>query len=464
MSDFVEGLRAGFRGLGGERAGARARLRAALPDRVRDARHQWLGTISSGCAATHDVYERCNFSCTACYLSNEANQTPPLPFHEVKAQLDTIRATLGPGANAQITAGEVTLLPRDELVRIVRYARSIELDPMVMTHGQTFLDEPDYLYALMSEGGLEKVAIHIDTTQRGRPFLKKGMTETDLHPLRDRFAALIRQARVTTGRSLHAAHTFTVTQENLGSVHDVVRWVARNNDAFRMISLQPTADVGRTRIAAAKDLDAVWGGVEAGLGGAANRHTFTFGDADCNLTCLAWVVRFDDELHVLEVKRQGAAVDELFFDELMASAFTGFYTDGATGAELWGRFAGLLLRSPKLVWQWPAYSAYRALGAREWVKRFLSAVARGHAWSVRPLVVVVHNFMSRDELTTPRGRERLAACAFKVPVREGAHGELRMVSMCEMNGTELRARANRETRELYSIGASGLSSTAPGST
>jgi hypothetical protein len=49
--------------------------------------------------------------------------------------------------------------------------------------------------------------------------------------------------------------------------------------------------------------------------------------------------------------------------------------------------------------------------------------------------------MSPDELATPLGRERLEACVFRLPV------EGRMVSMCELNATDLRLRLNRAGRE-----------------
>jgi hypothetical protein len=51
--------------------------------------------------------------------------------------------------------------------------------------------------------------------------------------------------------------------------------------------------------------------------------------------------------------------------------------------------------------------------------------------------------MSASELDTPEGRERLEACVFKLPVK----GE--MVSMCRMNGTDLRERLNREATERH---------------
>lgn len=42
------------------------------------------------------------------------------------------------------------------------------LDPMVMTHGRRFIQEPQYLQRLIEKDGLEKISIHVDATQRGR--------------------------------------------------------------------------------------------------------------------------------------------------------------------------------------------------------------------------------------------------------------------------------------------------------
>jgi molybdenum cofactor biosynthesis enzyme MoaA len=428
-----------------ERAQARKRVFDALPQSAKDERHQWLGVISTGCAATHNVLERCNFYCTACYLSEEANHTPPLPFEEVKKQLDHIRAELGPSANTQITAGEVTLLPREDLARIVRYARDIGLDPMVMTHGQTYLEDPTYLHFLMKVGGLQKTAIHIDVTQKGRKFLKAGMREKDLHPLRDQFATIIRDARRVTGQTLHASHTMTITEQNYDDVPDVMEWMVRNNDAFRMISFQPTAEVGRTKAQPQiQKQDEIWANICKGMGLVTNRHTFVFGHPDCNTTSLIWVLRWGGRTALMEVKRDDPK-DMKFFDDLMSGAFNGFYTDGESNAELLGKWLGLFVKSPKYFWQWPVYATRRAWADRDWAPSFMAAVLKGEEWSCTPFIVVVHNFMSSHELLTPYGQERLQACAFKLPVE--IDGVTQMVSMCEMNGTDLRKKKNLDYQQ-----------------
>lgn len=163
-------------------------------------------------------------------------------------------------------------------------------------------------------------------------------TEVALNPLRAEFAAMIRDAQRTTGLPLRAATTMTVTRENLAGVADVVHWIARHSDAFRLISFQPIAQVGRT---------------EDGYGG-------------------------------------GVDVDVLW-DEV------------ATGL---GVTEGRMLRG---AWRMATGTAVMA-----------------------PLALVSHHFMSRDEIETREGRERLKHCVFRVPI----DGEL--ISMCEVNALGIR--------------------------
>ena len=208
---------------------------------------QGLGQKATGCGATIGIQPRCDFACTGCYLGREANDVPAMPTAAVLRQLDELRRWLGPKSNVQVTDGEVTLRPVEELTEILRYARSIGVIPMMMTHGDNLRRRPGLLERLMTEGGLTEVSIHVDITQRGRDGYKAPKSELELMPLRDEFAAMVRQARQSTGRPLRAAMTLTVTQDNLPQIADVVRWLVRNRDAFSLVSFQPLAQVGRTR-------------------------------------------------------------------------------------------------------------------------------------------------------------------------------------------------------------------------
>lgn len=65
----------------------------------------------------------------------------------------------------------------------------------------------------------------------------------------------------------------------------------RDVDAFRLISFQPTAEVGHTRVGAFERPDCVWARVREGLGLPLNSHTFTMGHPDCTGVCLFFVSR-----------------------------------------------------------------------------------------------------------------------------------------------------------------------------
>jgi len=255
----------------------------SLPEVVKTS-NQIAGRSAIFCGATHHVMERCNFSCTCCYLGKDANKTEPLPFPEVQEQLDQLRAALGHAGRVQITAGEVTLLPLADLGRIVAYACSIGLDPMVMSHGQRFLDEPDYLISLVRDFGLRKVSIHVDSTQRGRAGTESRMNESDLDAVRDSFADLIRKVRKTTGLPLQAASTVTVTNHNLEEMAGVTDWFLRNSDAFRLLSFQPVADVGRTRKSQATTIlnDQLWKQIFTAARRSFNPQPLIFGHPKCN--------------------------------------------------------------------------------------------------------------------------------------------------------------------------------------
>jgi pyruvate-formate lyase-activating enzyme len=410
-----------------ERLQAIARAWRDLPDPLKGP-VQALGRQNAGCAAVYRVMDRCDFSCDACYLGSADDRVPPGGFARARGQLDEVRRALGPWGNVQLTGGEITLLPVDELVRLVRYCREIELDAIVMSHGETFRRDPAYLARLVTEGGLEKVAIHVDTTQRGRPGWSRPANERALHPLRDEFAALIRQTRTDTGRPLRACHTVTVTDQNLEEVPEIMRWMADNADAFHLVSFQPAASVGRTRVhSLGAPRDRVWRLISEGLGQPMNRHAFEFGHPDCSEVALAFVVRYGATRQIVQVHRPEAPVDRWFMSALLRSRFRGFVHDGEPMPEVLARLLGIFLRDPRLPAQAAAYCLYRAGTERGWLPDFVQAVATGQPWSIRTLSVVVHNFMSPEQLATDQGQHRARACGFRLPVAG------RMVSMCELN-------------------------------
>ena len=402
---------------------------------------QAMGRACVACGATHGVMERCNFACTSCYLSEIANATPPLPFTDVKRQLDSLRAFLGLGGKAQITSGEVTLLRKQDLGRIIAYAHKIGLDPMVMSNGERFLSEPGYLETLVRSYGLRKISIHIDTTQRGRGGLRKKEREEELHPIRDRFATLIREVRAHSGKRLHAAHTVTVTNENFEQVPVIMHWVLDNVDAFRMISFQPTAEVGRTlnRRIEGLTMNAVWAKVCVGVGRSLNRHALHFGHPECSIVSPVLVVSLDSHHEIIECVRENNRWD-LRMMRMILEKFGGFRLSESRSFRNLVGIVSMLLRNASFLFELVFYGLYRVWGLHHWLSVAMAHVLRFRKVRVRPMVIVVHKFMSADELDTPLGRERLQACAFKVSV------DGRMVSMCEVNATGLRRNLNNAAR------------------
>jgi hypothetical protein len=408
---------------------------ARVPAALRTSR-QFLGRQYAGCGATVGAMPRCDFACRGCYLGPDANRVPPASLDEVKGQLARLRAWLGHGGNLQLTDGEVTLRPVTEVVELIRHARSLGLVPMLMTHGDAFRRVPGLLERLMTEGGLTEVSLHIDTTQRGRRGYPDARDEAALGPLRDEFAALVRRARRTTGRRLEVATTVTVTRDNLESVPEIVRWLVANADAFKMVSFQPVAPVGRTEAAlGAVTADALWSRIAAGLSleaSALAAHEGWLGHPACSRFVQGVVVRQPGRGPVFHALRR--TEDEADVDAWL-TRFGGLTFRLDRRPVALARLAGVVASAPglllrrvvPLLLRWPA----RLDRAHPWrlVIRYLGGRTR-----LDYLNLVSHHFMSRDELTTSAGRERLGMCIFKAAVA----GDL--VSMCELNALGGRDR------------------------
>jgi len=394
---------------------------------------------------------RCDFACAGCYLEEGANQVPPMALDQVKAQIRMLRPTLGHAGNLQLTDGELTLRPEEELIELLRYARSLDLIPMLMTHGDAFRRRPHLLERLVVEGGLVEVSIHIDTTQRGRlgASYREARCEEELMPLRDEFAALFREVARRTGRPLRGATTMTVTSGNLSGVPAVVRWLTRNADVFRLVSFQPAAQVGRTEagLGSGVTVEALWEQIARGLEGPAadparlERGQMWVGHPDCS-RYLAGVVAIEkgSSPRFHPVRIDGDPVDERAVDGFLAR-FGGisFRLDGR--AERFARLIAILLHEPRFVlgslWSF----------ARAWLRRLdperpWSCAGRLLAGrlSLRGLVLVSHHFMNRQEALSPRGQERLGLCVFHVPFG----GQL--VPMCAANTLGLREELYHELR------------------
>jgi hypothetical protein len=392
------------------------------------------------CGATIGVEPRCDFGCSACYLTADAKTVPRGDREETSRQLNALVEHLGPKANLQLTDGELTLLPESELFACVAEARHLGAIPMLMTHGDAFRRRPGLLERLI-EASLTEVSIHVDSSQRGRPGYGTARSEAELEPLRDELAERIRIARRVTGIRLRAATTVTVTRATLDELPGVVTWCLANSDVFGLLSLQPLAPVGRTREGLeGVGADAPWKQISTALapfgvepGG---RSALDLGHPDCTRVEPFLVAeRPGHETRLLPMVRRANGADEALAGRYLGCGLGGLAFRNDPPVVRAARTLGALARAPRFVFA--ELAPWLAARCEKELRRSLGGgvaldLALGRL-ELRSFQVVSHHFMSADELRTARGRERLAACLFRVPVAR------RLAPMCEVNAGGLRA-------------------------
>ena len=414
----------------------------SLPDELRTA-NQLAGRHLTHCGFTTGA-SYCSFRCTHCYLPENANQVPMPSLAQMKEQIDANRRFQGPGGGLQITGGDVADAywragRQEELVEIVRYTVRVGLVPMLMTHGQTLLEHPEFLDALVLEGGLRQVAVHIDMTQAGRHGFPIGRikSERDLHPLREAFTSLARGIRTRTGLPFELAHNCTVTEKNIDSVRDVVRWFLAEpgrSQIWRVLSFQPEADTGRTIFSQHPVTPAlVWRKICDGIGLPLDGSAYLGGHPDCN-----------QGASLLVERRRGRYLPLLpndektkrLFAEILATvgAISTMTTDAEAGASLLPyRVAGAFARHPRLALRSVARLLALVVSGRIPFP-FLHAIATGRAQTIN---IGTHNFMDASRVANapnePITRARLEACVFKGAVKNRATGAWEAVPMCAMN-------------------------------
>ncbi len=428
-----------------------ANARKSVPLRFRTS-NQFLGGQHAGCAATIGVMPRCDFACKACYLGKEANRIPMESVAGVKEQLNQIRAWLGLGGNVQITDGEVTLRPIDDLLEIIRYAKAIDLVPMLMTHGDVLRKNPQLLRRLILEADLSEISIHIDTTQRGRlgKAYRYAKQESELMPLRDEFAQLIRDVRKETGKPLKVAMTITVTKHNLCGVAEIVRWSSKNSDIVTLLSFQPVTQVGRTLddVSASVNIESLWGNIAVGVYDDEKEqcdllnHKGYLGHADCTRFVQGLVVRETGRAPTFHPLFRGIGSPDQEFLESFLQRFGGSSTRIGKSWLAYTKLFFMLACAPVFVFQSLLPFIVRKLKELKSCHGIglFGRIVIGRA-QINYLNIISHHFMNRDEIDTPHGQERLQACVFKVPL----NGE--MISMCAANAKGYRENYYEQLRK-----------------
>lgn len=426
-----------------------------LPEAVRTP-SQAIGRHGVGCEGTHGVFPRCNFACTPCYHSADANQVRVDGEHtlqEVEAQMNFLEQHRGPRAHAQLIGGEVSLLSPEDHASALSIMRSHGREPMSFTHGDI---DYDYLkkVALDAHGKARfkriSFAGHFDTTMRGRRGLRTPTSEAELNPYRQRFCEYFERLKKETGTSYYLAHNMTITPDNVGQIADVLRDCS--SMGFSMFSFQPAAYIGNDKRwkGAYRELSAddVWAEMERGVGSRLVYKAIQVGDERCNRT--AWGFYVGSTWHSILDDRDPRDMEarDAFYRYLGGVHFN------APLPLLALRLGRIALSNPKLLlmaFRWVFRTLHRVGGVRTLLKN-----------KVRPMTFVMHRFMDAaqvnpawelmeqgivsDDPAIAEVQERLKACSYAM-----AHPETgRVVPACVQHGV-LDPQENLALKELLPL-------------
>ncbi|GAC1436338.1 MAG: hypothetical protein NVSMB51_07590 [Solirubrobacteraceae bacterium] len=370
-----------------ELAAALARRWAELPERVRTP-NQMLGRRTAGCEGTHGVFPRCNLACTPCYHARDANRVRVDGAHtvaRVDEQMRLLRELRGPGQNAQLIGGEVTLLDPDDHAAALQAMIGHGRKPMSMSHGDF---DYDYLRRLVldPQSGRPRLshlsfAGHFDSMMFGRRGIKRTDSEAALNPFREAFCENFARLEREHGVTSYLAHNMTVTPRNIDQVPGVIRDCRRMG--FRMFSFQPAAFIGNT--SRWKDDyrsftdEELWQRIEDGAGGRLHWRALQIGDPRCNRTAYGGYVG----------DRYVPLLDE---DDPRDAAWLGSFIDAFGGMDFAGPRATLALRLVRGLASEPRALSRGAGWALRAVRRAGGPSAL-RAGPPRAITYVMHSFM-----------------------------------------------------------------------
>ena len=342
-----------------------------------------------------EITQRCNLDCTLCYLSDSAEAIKDIPLAEVFRRIDMIRDWYGANTDVQVTGGDPTLRPREELIAIVKRIRERGLRPSLFTNG--ILASRELLMALAG-AGLVDVAFHVDMTQKRQGYA----SELALNRVRREYIER------TRGLGLSVLFNTTVFDDNFHELPALAQFFVAHSESVRFASFQLQADTGRGVLhqrGYAISSESVTAQLCAGMKATLNFDAASAGHSACNRFGIALVSngRAYDAMHdVNYVKAFTHHTADLIFDRNDPRRCIRTVLER-------------ILSRPRFFVQsaqWAARMAWR-MKADLWR-------ARGR---VRKLTIFVHNFMDASRLEV----ERIDACAFMVTTQEGP------MSMCLHN-------------------------------
>lgn len=378
---------------------AKARTWATLSPKFKTANQSLGQRIAMGCVSL-EITQRCNLDCTLCYLSEMSEDTLDIPMEEVKRRVNDIVLHYGPSTGVQISGGDPTLRKEEELIEIVRYVRSVGLQPALLTNGIKATRE---LLTKLAKVGLMDVAFHVDMTQNLRDENKRPyQSEEELNVIRKQY---IERAR---GLGIAVIFNTTLCSANFHELPMLVKFFRDHADVVGMCSFQLQADTGRGVLKGRPDdLEPrnIIRIVNETLKAPINFDAIDIGHPDCNRIGYAFVCN--------------KKAYDLWWDpsiiNRVSKEFEGLHLDRGNVKKAIKEAALHLLKRPRAL-----LGAFRFLGVHVWRMKW-DLVRSG--FKVHKLSFFIHNFMHADCLV----QERIDNCSFMTMTTEGP------MSMCLHN-------------------------------
>jgi 7,8-dihydro-6-hydroxymethylpterin dimethyltransferase len=357
--------------------------------------HQMAGRRWPVACVSLEITQRCNLDCTLCYLSDSAEAVRDFPLEEIYRRIDMIVDHYGPGTDVQVSGGEPTLRPRDELLAIVERLHSKGLRASLFTNGIKASRE---LLIDLAAVGLTDVAFHVDSTQQREGYA----SEADLNALRLDY---INRAR---GLPIAVFFNTTVHAGNFDDVPMLAAFFVAHADVVRFASFQLQAETGRGVLGARVELiqnASVARRLQLGAGVVPNWNVLTAGHHDCNRSAV---------LLVVNGKTYDAFADAEFVRRFALETAHLSIQRGTPWRGAWSLLKAVLKQ--------PALSLATAhwLLRQAWLMKRDLIAARGR---VHKLTFFTHNFMDACALDA----ERIDACVFMAITQDGP------LSMCAYN-------------------------------
>lgn len=361
---------------------------------------QWLGRRKAiGCVSL-EITQRCNLDCELCYLSEMSESTLDIPMAELKRRADEIRYHYGPGTAVQISGGDPTLRQEDELIEIVRYVASLEMQPALLTNG---IKATRPLLKKLAEAGLMDVAFHVDMTMKLRKANKEYFASEE--ELNERRLEYIERAR---GLKIAVIFNTTLCSKNFHELPMLVKFFCDHADVVGMCSFQLQADTGRGTLHGRPDgitPDNVVRLINETVTHPINFGVLTIGHPQCNRIGYSLV----SNGHAYDLWHDPGIINRL------AAKFEGVKIDRRNPAAAAKDLARHVAEHPGLIWE-----AAKFIGVHGWRMKW-DLLRSG--FKANKLSFFVHNFMHAGALD----QERLDNCSFMVMTPDGP------MSMCLHN-------------------------------